>query len=210
MRLIATLLSLLILTTACSQEPPADPVDADADGTLVITIRDGATGKPITDAHYYGMRFAAEEHLVESSPHREVDFFEKFHSVDGVSRWELPAGWHKLRIEADDYWRAWTPIFRIEAGKETELTFEMHQNILLKIKVFDADGSPLKEGVIRVEMGSLLGSVDIKDGSGELWVEDDEVTLGVGRIWLKEYKEQSITVALTPGKVNEATIHLTK
>ena len=210
MRLIAALPLLLLLAPACSPESPTDPADTTGNGWLVLTVRDAATGKPVTDAHYYGMRFAAEEHLVESSSNREVDFFEEFYSADGVSRWELQPGWHKLRIEADGYWRSWTPVFRIEAGMETKLTFDMHTNIMLRIKVYDVDGSPLQKGVISVAMGSLFGSVDIEDGIGELWVEDDEVTLGVGKIWLKEYKEQSIKVALTPGEVNEATIHLTK
>ena len=214
MRLIAALLSILLLVSACSSEqpadPPADPVDTNARGWLVIAIRDGASGKPVTDAHYYGMKSAAEEHLVASQSHLEVDFFKKFYSEDGDYRWELGPGWHQLRIEADRYWRAWTPVFRIESGKETKLTFEMHSNILLRVKVYDVDNSPLEKGVVSVEMGSLSGSVRIKDGIGEIWVEDDEVTLGVGKIWLKEYQEQSIKVPLIPGEVNEATIHLTK
>jgi len=127
-----------------------------------------------------------------------------------VYRWALAEGWHQLRLEADGYRRAWTPTFRIETGRETTLDFEMNTNILLRVKVFDVDGTPLREGIVRVEMGSLVGSVIIKDGVGEVSVEDDEVTLGVGRIWMKEYREQSIKVSLTPREANEVTIHLKK
>lgn len=210
MRQIAALLSLLVFVSACSSEPSTDPVSPSGNGWLAISVRDGESGKPVTNAHYYGMRFAEEKDLVESASHLEVDFFKEFYSEDGAYRWELKPGWHKLRIEADGYWRSWTPIFRIEAGKETALTFDMHKNIMLRIKVYDVDGSPLPEGVVGVSMNTLFGSVSIKDGSGELWVEDDEVTLSVGKIWLKDYRKQTIKIPLTPGEVNEATIHLTK
>ena len=59
-------------------------------------------------------------------------------------------------------------------------------------------------------MNTLLGSVHIENGVGELWIEDDEVTLSVGRMNLKEYQEQSISMKLTPGVVNEASITLTR
>jgi hypothetical protein len=45
---------------------------------------------------------------------------------------------------------------------------------------------------------------------GEVWIEDEEVTLGVGPRNLPGYQEQSITRKLTPGVVNEVTIRLAR
>jgi hypothetical protein len=196
-----------LIVSACAADGSAPPPTT---GWLVITVTDAATGEPITDCQYYGYRTAAAKEEVESQPHIEVDTFREIVSETGIYRWQFAPGWHQLRLEADDYWRTWTPVFQIEAGKETKLAFEMRRNILLRVKVFDADGSPLEEGRVRVEMNSLVGSVAIQNGVGEVWVEDDEVTLGVGRIWLKEYREQSVTATLRPGETNEVTIHLTK
>jgi hypothetical protein len=208
MRIAMAVLLPLALLTACSAEEP--PVDPDLKGTLVITVRDGETGAPIRDAQFYGIRSGTEEHLVGKQGHIEVSRLAQPDSEDGVRRWEFEPGWYTLRLEADDYWRAWTPVFRIEPGRETELLFEMHKNILLRVKVFDENGDPLPEGILSVEMNTLSGSMDIENGVGELWVEDDEVTLIVGKIWLKEYKPQSRTISLTPGEVNEVEIRLEK
>ena len=238
-RTIAALALLCILLPACSGEPPPEvPPELAAKeapateevpkfvnwteeesaawrsgakpGTLVLTVRDSATGEPITDSHYYGMKFAFEKRLVAPHPHIEVDSFKKHYSEDGVYRYEFASGWHQLRLEADDHWRTWTPVFRIEEGKETKLTVDLHANVRLKVTVIDADGSPLKDGWVTVRMNTLLGSVHIENGVGELWIEDDEVTLSVGKMNLEDYQEQSITMKLTPGIVNEATITLTK
>jgi len=225
-----------ILLLACSAEPPpatppeetpaADELpefvnwtDEESEalstnlkpGWLVLTVRDAATGEPIPDSYYYGMKFAFEKRLVGRHLHREVDFFGRRPPVpDGVYRWKLASGWHQLRLEADDHWRTWTPVFQIEEGVETKLTVDLHANVRLKVTVIDADGSPLKEGWVTVEMNELRGSIQIENGVGELWVEDDEVTLSVGKRNLKDYQEQSIAMKLTPGIVNEATITLTK
>ena len=233
-RSVACLLLLVLVSFACSSEPPPEAVpqaEPEAEvpefvkwteeeseallsnakpGWLVLTVRDSATGEPITDCHYYGMKFAFEKRRVEPRSHIEVDSFKAHFSEDGVYRYQFASGWHQLRLEADDHWRTWTPVFRVEEGKETKLTVELHANVRLKVTVFDADGSPLESGDVTVRMNTLLGSVHIENGVGELWIEDDEVTLSVGKIHMKDYAEQSITMKLTPNIVNEATIRLTR
>jgi hypothetical protein len=237
-RTIAALLLLCLLLPACQDAPPEAPPQPDPEavpgeeevpefvnwteeeteawrsnakpGWLVITVRDAATGEPVTDSHYYGMKFAFDKRLVEAHPHIEVDSFKAHFSEDGVYRYKFASGWHQLRLEADDHWRTWTPVFQIEEGQETKLTVGLHANVRLRVTVTDADGSPLKDGRVTVRMNTLRGSVHIENGVGELWIEDDEVTLSVGRMNLEEYQEQSITMKLTPGVVNEASITLTR
>jgi hypothetical protein len=217
----------LLPLAACTTESPAPPHDepvpefvnwTDTEkaawrseenrGTLVLTVKDVDTGAPVTDCDYHAAKFAFEKRLVAAHPSNQISKPPAPEVEDGRFRWDLAAGWHQLRVDAKGYRNKWTPVFRIEAGRETTLDLTMRLANRLRVVVLDEHGKPLKEGGVHLVGKGFRAGMHIENGVGEQLVPVDEITVTVGDVFLKEYAHQKITVPLKPNGVNTVTIRL--
>jgi uncharacterized protein YegP (UPF0339 family) len=177
-------------------------------GWLVLTARDVVSGKPVTDADYHALKFAFDEKRVEPQFSARISHAPNAKSDTGRFRFKLAAGWHQIRIDADGYRNKWTPVFRIEEGKETSIGIEMRKANRLKVIVLDESGKPIGEGGVGLTGDGYRAGMHIENGEGEQLVPVDEVTVTVGDVFLKDYAFQAVTVPLKPGIVNEVKIRL--
>ncbi|MCU0728256.1 MAG: hypothetical protein MUE73_21115 [Planctomycetes bacterium] len=230
------LIAVALMTLACSPKPAAGPVSADpvADvssianwteeeslafrtdvkpGWLALSAKDVETGEPVRDAAFHSVRFSFEQRLVEAHPPMKVDGPARLEwSVGTLNRrswcWKLAAGWYQLCIDADGYRNTWTPVFRVEEGRETPLAVELRKANRLKVNVLDERGAPIAEGGVLLLGKDFRAGLHIANGVGERFVPVDEVSIEVGRTFLEEYADEVVTVPLRPGIVNEVTIRL--
>ena len=217
MRRTVVVLVFLVPVLACSAAPDlANWTDAEQAawaspenrGALVLTVRDAETGAPVTDCDYHSARFAFERRLVEPHPPMMIDGPARPGSAAGRYRWDLAAGWHQLRVDANGYRNAWTPVFRIQAGKETALDLAMRTANRLKVVLLDENGAPVADGGVLLTGKDYRGGMHIADGVGERLIPADEITVTVGDVFMEDYARETVTVPLRPGIVNEVTIRL--
>jgi hypothetical protein len=177
-------------------------------GWLDLSVRDVETGVPVKDADYHALKFAFEKDRVEPQFSARISHSPAAESETGRYRWKLAAGWHQIRIDADGYRNKWTPVFRIEKGKETSLEIEMRKANRLKVIVLDEKGEPIEEGGVHLIGDGYRAGMHIAKGVGERLVPVDEIAVTVGDIFLEDYAFQKVSVPLKPGIVNEVTIRL--
>jgi hypothetical protein len=177
-------------------------------GVAVIRAVDAGTGEPIPDQMYYGIRFAFRKEDVDRRPHVEVDWRGTPEVPDGVRRNDLAAGWWRLRLEADDYRPTWTPRFRVEEGKTTDLTVRMLLSNRLRVTVLEPDGTPCADGTLVIRGPRYLQAMHVSDGVGETSVHRDTIQVSVDPRMMEGYRPWTRTVEMSYGETTEVTVRL--
>ena len=194
-----------------SEEERAAWLDVENGGTLLLKVQDAESGAPIPDCNYYAFKHTLTRDRVDRHLSPRISHTPGAERPDGIYRYRLGRGWHRLRIVAAGYRNTWTPVFEIRRGEETRVALLMKRSNRLVVTVLDEKGEPLEEGALALGAPpGFKGSMVIRQGRGEQQVDVDELTIEVGTVFLEEYAVQRIPVTLEPGQITEIEIRLTR